>query len=75
MRILIQNCKTGLYLTEDEAWCSDPTQARSFPSSGQAVSYCVRRECLDSQVVLKFEKDDLDVRLPLTQSCKHAALD
>ena len=73
MKILIQNCKTGLFLTSTGDWDPNPAEAWVFPTSGQAVNYCVRQECADVQVVLKFEQDDLDVRLPLSEGCREPA--
>lgn len=74
MRILVQNCTTGDFLTESGEWSPSPAQARSFGSSGQAVSFCVKQQCGDVQVVLKFERDDLDVKLPLSPICKQPGL-
>ena len=73
MRILVQNCKTGEFLTSTGDWSKDHISARSFESSGQAVNFCVRQDCADVQVVLKFSKDDLDVKLPLSATCKESS--
>lgn len=73
MRILIQNCKSGAFLASDGQWSTDPELARDFESSRQAVSFCVRQACEDVQIVLKFTRDDLDVTLPVSTSCKDGA--
>ena len=70
MRILVQNCKSGQFLTSDGEWSPDVLMAREFESSGQAVSFCVRKDCADVQVVLKFTRDDMDVKLPVSATCK-----
>lgn len=70
MRILVQNCKTGEFLTDAGEWSRDVLRARNFESSGQAVSFCVRQDCGDVQVVLKFTRDDMDVKLPISAACK-----
>lgn len=75
MRILIQNCKTGRFLTSNGGWCEDPAEARNFPSSGQAVNFCMAADCEDVQVILKFSRSELDVKLPLSASCKESAKD
>ena len=70
MRILIQNCKTKDYLTEDQFWTSDQTGAAVFGSTTLAMKHSKAHHLTDVQIVLKFPEDRYDVRIPLTDGCR-----
>jgi hypothetical protein len=70
MRILIQNCKTKEYLTEDRFWTTDQSGAAVFGSTTLAMKYSNAHHLVDVQVVLKFEEDRYDLSIPLTDGCR-----
>jgi len=68
MRVLIQNCNTFHYLTDTLGWCLSPQEALGFQTSTRALDHCLKHRLENVQIVLKFERDDLDVHLPLRSS-------
>jgi hypothetical protein len=73
MRILIQNCKTKQYLTNDRDWTADQSGAAVFGSTTLAMKYSNAHRLTDVQVVLKFPEDRYDVHIPLTDGCREDA--
>jgi hypothetical protein len=70
MKFLIQNCHTHNYLRTLNDWTPDADQARDFGTSGKAMHFCSEHQLPAVQIVLKFETDRYDVRLPITEECK-----
>ena len=68
MRILIQHCGNHRYLCEDFSWSKDPAEARGFATSARALDVCMGHRLENVQIVLKFERPELDVPLPLRSS-------
>lgn len=70
VNILVQNCLNHLYLKDLTEWTPDPSEAKSFRTSESAVHFCVEHKIPAVQVVLKFEHDRYDVRVPITEECQ-----
>lgn len=75
MKILIQNCKTHLYLKSLSEWTPDPEEARSFKTSDQAIRLCAEHRIPAVQIVLKFDNAAYDVPIPITEECGEASGD
>ena len=72
MKILVQNCMSHLYLKTLTQWTADPAEAMVFPSSENAILYCIEREVPAAQIVLKFDPDRYDITVPITEECAQA---
>jgi hypothetical protein len=72
MKILVQNCHNHLFLKTLSEWTPDPSEARIFPSSESALVYCSEHRIPSVQIVLKFDYDRYDVRVPVTADCEQA---
>jgi hypothetical protein len=68
MRILIQHCGNHRYLRDDFGWSKDPSEARGFETSARALDVCMGHRLENVRIVLKFERPELDVPLPLRSS-------
>lgn len=69
-RVLLQDCRSKWFLTEDGRWTSDAGQARDFVNTVNAVSYTLAHRLAGTQVVIRFCLPTLnDVVVPL--SCEH----
>lgn len=68
MRILVENCKTFEFYREEGIWTKNSSEAHEFGSSAEALVLC--RRYPDTQIVFKFEKDEYDLRFPVTEGCK-----
>lgn len=73
MKILVQNCLTHLYLKGPSEWTPGASEAKVFPSSESALDYCHAHEIPAVQVVLKFDSDRYDIRVPISEECDEAA--
>jgi hypothetical protein len=73
MKILVQNCLTHLYFKTLSEWTPDPSAARSFPTSENAIVYCAEHRIPAVQIVLKFEYDQYDISVPITKECEQAS--
>jgi hypothetical protein len=73
MKILVQNCLTHLYLKSLTEWTADPTEAKSFPASENAILYCSQHQIPAVQIVLKFEPARYDITVPITAECEQAS--
>jgi hypothetical protein len=73
MKILVQNCLNHLYLKSVSEWTPEVTEAKNFPTSEQAIAYCSEHQIPAVQVVLKFDYDRYDIRVPITEECEGAA--
>ena len=73
MKILVQNCLNHLYLKTVSEWTPEVGEAKSFASSENAIGFCTEHQIPAVQVVLKFEYDRYDIRVPITPECENAA--
>ena len=65
MRVLVQNCATGLYRAENSNWTTSYRDALNFMGTVQALDYCVDNEMENVRIVLKFSDNVGDVLLPV----------
>ena len=72
MKILVQNCLNHLYMKTLTQWTPNPAEAMAFPSSENAILYCVEHGIPAVQIVLKFDPDRYDVTVPITEECEQA---
>ncbi|MGV3774369.1 MAG: hypothetical protein ACO1QB_15820 [Verrucomicrobiales bacterium] len=68
MRVIIQNCSTLKYLTQDLSWVEVDSEAAEFRTTTQALDCCTRHQLEDVQIVMKFQQKEFDVHLPLRRS-------
>ena len=73
MKILVQNCLTHLYFKSLTEWTADPSEARGFLTSENAIVYCAKHGIPAVQIVLKFDPDRYDITVPITKECDQAA--
>lgn len=73
MKILVQNCLNHLYLKSLTEWAADVSEAKAFPTSENAISYCSEHRIPAVQVVLKFDPDRYDITVPITEECDQIA--
>jgi hypothetical protein len=72
MKILVQNCLNHHYLKSLNEWTPDVSQAKSFPTSEKAITFCTRHELPAVHIVLKFDPDRYDITVPITKECEEA---
>jgi len=65
MTIVVQNCVTKEYLSKSGRWTIDPSRARIFASTIDAFYYCHNRGVANSVIMLKFERKEFDVSIPV----------
>ena len=65
MTIVVQNCVTQEYLSKNGRWSSDASCARVFPSTIDAFYYCHNRGIANSVIMLKFDRKEFDVSIPV----------
>jgi hypothetical protein len=53
-------------------WTASASEAKSFPSSENAILYCTKHEIPAVQIILKFDPDRYDISVPITPECEHA---
>lgn len=70
MRTLVQNCITHEFVGRDDRWRLDPDAAMAFGSTTDALDYCMNKQVKDAQIVLRFEHEALDVKVPVGNRCK-----
>ena len=70
MKILLQNCVNHLYLKGVQEWTAEPSEAKSFPTSENAISYCTEHQISAVQVVLKFDERRYDIQVPISEDCE-----
>jgi hypothetical protein len=66
---LIQNRKSRLYLKRDGSFTPDPAQATPVKTVAEALSLCRKFKLKDMDIVLKFDRDEYDVRLEIGDVC------
>jgi hypothetical protein len=70
MKILVQNCLNHLFLKGLSEWTPAAGEAKEFPTSESALSFCSEHQIPAVQVVLKFDFDRYDVRVPISEECE-----
>ena len=73
MKVLIQNCFTHSYLVSLDEWTNNPASARTFPSTDRAMAFCMEHRIPQAQVVLKFDYDQYDIKVPISKECEELA--
>jgi hypothetical protein len=70
MKILIQDCKTLEFVNRDGTRTTCPIAAEDFGSTLSALHFCQKSNLSDLQILMKFARDEFDVRLPVSGACK-----
>ena len=65
MTIVVQNCVTKEYLSKSGRWTTDASCARIFASTIDAFYYCHNRGVENSVIMLKFDRKEFDVSIPV----------
>ena len=73
MTIVIQNCKSHLYLHRNGEWTEDAAAAANFGSSVAARSYIQAHGLAAAQIVMCFGDPKYDVVLPISEECRDKA--
>lgn len=64
MKILVEEKKTGRFLTELGSWTIDARQAKDFKRTTSAIEHCLQENLQEVCVLMMFGMDrGLDVRL------------
>ena len=72
MKILVQNCHNHLFLKTLAEWTPEPAEAKDFSSSENAITFCSEHQIPAVQVVLKFDYERYDIKVPITEECEQA---
>ena len=64
MRVLVQDCATGLYRAENSNWMSSCRDALNFMGTVQALDYCMDKKMENVRIVLKFSDNVGEILLP-----------
>lgn len=70
MKILVQNCLNHLFLKTLSEWTPESTEAKCFATSENALAFCMEHQIAAVQVVLKFDYDRYDIKVPITEECE-----
>ena len=70
MKILVQNCLNHMYLRSLSEWTPEVSEAKEFSTSEKALAYCNEHQIPAVQVVLKFDYEQYDIRVPITEECE-----
>lgn len=65
MKILVQNRRTNAFLMGETQWVKQMDHARTFPTSLEALRFCVNRQLEDMDLLVCFNGRRNDLRLPL----------
>jgi hypothetical protein len=65
MKILVQDRKTHEFLTADKRWVRHLDYARTFPSSLDALRFCVDANLTNIDVLVCYPGTKTNLRLPL----------
>jgi hypothetical protein len=65
MTIVVQNCVTKEYLSKSGRWTTDASRARIFASTIDAFYYCHNRGVANSVIMLKFDREEFNVSIPV----------
>ncbi len=66
-RIVIQNCRTGMFLRQDGTWTALFSEGQEFPSAVEAAQFCLQRHLRDTQVRITFGPRHLDRVVPMRE--------
>jgi hypothetical protein len=70
MRVLIQNCKTKLFLKKDRGWTEKMEEALSFDSGTSAITFYQQMCIPDVQLVYDTGDPSLNFTSPVSASCR-----
>jgi hypothetical protein len=65
MRILVQDRRTNAFLTQDSKWVKQLDYARPFPTSLDALRYCVERDLRGMDMLVWYPGQKTNLRVPL----------
>ena len=68
MRTIIQHRDTQQFLAHPDgpgSWTQRADGAVAFASSVAALQFCLKNHLENVQIVLKFQRDEFDIRLPV----------
>ena len=65
MTIVVQNCVTKEFISKSGRWTSEASRARIFASTIDAFYYCHNRGVANSVIMLKFDRKEFDVSIPV----------
>ncbi len=65
MKILLQHCRTRLYLRSLGNWTTNPQEARDFQHSQRAFDFARDHELTGVQIAIKFIDSQFDEVFPL----------
>lgn len=68
MKVILQDVKTELFYKKGQQWTADSDEAMQFASTMNALNHCYAQELKKVQIVLKFDVDQYDIRLPVKPS-------
>ena len=65
--IFLQECKTKMFLAQDNHWTSDLARARDFETTVKAVNHAIGHRLAGAQILIRFGTDGLhDVTVPIS---------
>lgn len=73
MKILIQDCKSLEYLNRNGSRTTSYASADDFGSTLAALQFCQTLQATNLQILMKFSRDEFDVRLPVSGACKEVS--
>ncbi len=65
MKIYIQQTTTGQWLSERCVWVPTQREAKSFPSTVDALDFCLANHITGAQVVLCFADSRFNISIPM----------
>ncbi len=65
MKILLQHCRTRLYLRGLGNWTTNPQEALDFQHSQRAIDFARQHELTGVQIAVKFVDNQFDEVFPL----------
>ncbi len=65
MKILLQHCRTRLYLRGLGNWTTNPQEALDFQHSQRAIDFARQHELTGVQIAVKFVDSQFDEVFPL----------
>jgi hypothetical protein len=72
MKVLVQDCKSLLYLNADCQWVEKTDNAMQFSSGASAIEFCAQCRIPRAQVVLKFDHPKDDIKFPISEECQES---
>lgn len=68
MRRLVRSKTTGMFLKLDGTWTTRVEEALNFPSIPDAIRACQTYRLHNTELVYKFDHEELDVAVPICES-------